>query len=88
MPNPFRSISPMQRVMQLAQQAQQVQADPSQIGKILLESGRINNDTYNAIKEMKSPSQIGNYLLNNGILGQQQMNQLSQMIPQAQQFMK
>ena len=88
MANPFKVVNSMQRFMQIAQQAQQIQSNPAQIGKILLDNGRIDKTTYDAIKGMNSPSQIGSYLMNNGILGQQQANQLSQLVPQVQRYMK
>lgn len=86
--NPFRAMSGMSRFMDIAKQAQQMQNNPSGIGKLLFDNGRINQEQYNAIKDMNSPSQIGNYLLNNGILGQQQVNQMSQYVPQVQQMMR
>lgn len=86
--NPFQQINPMQRLMQVARQAKKMQSNPSMIGKFLLDQGRIDKTTYEAIKDMKSPSEIGNYLMNNGILGQQQVNEMSQAIPQVQQMMR
>ena len=78
--NPFKMINPM---MNIANQARQMQSDPSQLGKVLFDNGKIDQNTYNAIKGMNSPSQIGNYLMQNGILGQ---NQIQGMIPQANQI--
>ena len=86
--NPFRAMNSMTRFMDMAKQAKQFQSNPSGLGKLLLDNGRINQDQYNAIKDMKSPSQIGNYLMNNGILGQQQVNQMSQYVPQVQQMIR
>lgn len=86
--NPFKAIGSMQNFINIASQARQLQANPSQIGQVLFNSGKIDQNTFDAIKNMGSPAQIGNYLLSNGILGQQQVNQLSQMVPQVQQFMK
>lgn len=86
--NPFRQINPMQRMMQVAQQARQMQNNPSMIGKYLFDQGRIDQTTYDAIKGMNSPSQIGNYLMNNGILGQQQVNQMAQAVPKIQSMMQ
>lgn len=84
--NPFKTMNNMSRFMDIANKAKQLQGNPSGIGKLLLDNGRINQDQYNAIKDMQSPSQIGNYLMNNGILGQQQVNQMSQIVPQVQQM--
>ena len=79
--NPFRTFN------KIIQQYNAIKGNPQEIGKLLLNSGRINQDHYNAIKDMNSPSQIGNYLMTNGILGQQQVNQVSQMVPQIQQML-
>ena len=61
-----------------------IKNNPQEISKLLLNSGKISQDHYDAIKGMSSPSQIGSYLMNNGLLGQQQMQHLSQMVPQIQ----
>lgn len=79
--NPLRGISAMQRVMSLKQQVASLQQNPGQIGKMLLDSGKISEEHYKAIKDMRSPSQIGNYLMQNGVLNQQQIDQLSAMMP-------
>ena len=79
MPNPFQMINPM---MNMVNQVRQMQSDPSQISKMLLDRGKIDQKTYEAIQGM-NPSQIGNYLMQNGILGQ---NQINSMLPQANQI--
>ena len=81
-------MNPFQAFNQVIQQYNAIKNNPQEIGKLLLNSGRINQDHYNAIKDMNSPSQIGNYLINNGILGQQQAQQFSQVVPQIQQMMQ
>lgn len=85
--NPFKVQNQMQRMMDLAKQAKALSQNPSGICEMLLNNGRINQDQYNAIKDMKSPSEIGNYLMNNGVLNQQQVNQMYQYVPQVQQAM-
>lgn len=87
--NPFMSMNnnPIQMMRNVVQQARQIQGNPSKIGQLLLDNGRIDKDTYNAIKDMKSPAQIGNYLMDNGILGQNQAQRYAQMAPQIQQMM-
>ena len=55
--------------LNMVNQFKRLQKDPSQIGNLLLQNGRITNEQYNAISGM-SPSQIGNYLMNNGVLNQ------------------
>lgn len=83
MPNPFR-ISPMMNMMN---QVRQMQSDPSQISKMLLDRGKIDQNTYEAIKGM-NPSQIGNYLMQNGILGQNQIQGMMPQVNQIQQMMR
>jgi len=75
--NPFRTLS---NFNQLAQQAKMLQNNPAQIGKILFDKGRIGQEHYDAIKDMKSPAQIGEYLMNKGVLDQPTVNQLAGMI--------
>ena len=42
-----------------------IRQNPSQIGDMLLKSGKINEQQFNDIKRMQSPQQICEYLLNN-----------------------
>ncbi len=86
--NPFKAMNSMSRMMDIAKQAKSLQNNPSQIGKLLLDNGKISKDHYEVIKDMKSPSQIGNYLMNNGLLEQNQVSQMSQIVPQVQQMMR
>ena len=85
--NPFRAMNRVQNLMDMANQAKQFQKNPSKIGKVLFDNGRISQEQYDAIKDMNSPSQIGNYLMNNGVLNQQQLTHMSQFVPQVQQAM-
>lgn len=80
--NPF---NPMMQLANIANQARQMQSNPSQIGKMLFDNGRIDQNTYDAIKGMSSPSQIGNYLMQRGVLGQ---NQIQGMMPQVNQIQR
>ena len=75
--NPFRTLN---NFNQLTQQVRMFQNTPAQIGKILFDKGRIGQEHYDAIKDMKSPSQIGEYLMNKGVLDQPTVNQLARMI--------
>ena len=75
----------MQNFMDIAKQARQLQDNPSQVSKMLLDSGRINQSQYDAIKGMNTPTEIGKYLMDNGILGQQQINHLAQLVPRVMQ---
>ena len=77
-------MNPLMNFNQIISQYNAIKNNPKEINKILLNSGRISNEQYEAIKDM-NPAQTGQYLLNNGLLGQGQVNQLSQMIPQIQQ---
>lgn len=87
--NPFRvtPMNPMQRFMSAIRQLRAYQQNPSNIGKLLLDNGRIDEKTYEAIKGMNSPSQIGQYLMDNGILGQDQVNELAQSVPHVQSML-
>lgn len=75
--NPFRTLN---QFNQITQQARMLQNNPAQIGRILFDRGRIGQEHYDAIKDMKSPSQIGEYLMNKGVLDQSTVNQLAGMI--------
>lgn len=86
--NPFKVQSQMQKVMDFARQAKALQQNPSGISDMLFSNGRISQEQYDAIKEMKSPSEIGNYLMNAGVLGQDQVNRMASAVPQFQQMMK
>ena len=48
--------------------------NPSEIGDLLLKSGRIDKNQYEMIKTMNNPRQIGEYLLNNNAAFQKMYN--------------
>lgn len=79
-------MNPLMNFNQIISQYNAIKNNPKEINKILLNSGRISQGQYDAIKDM-SPAQTGQYLLNNGILQQGQMGQLTQMVSQIQQMM-
>ena len=66
----------------ILQTALQIKNNPNQLGQILYQSGKINQEQFNAIQG-KGPADIGQYLLNNNIMSQ---NQLSQLQQKAQMF--
>ena len=70
--------------MNLLQQIQMLKNNPSGIGQILYQNGKINQQQFGEIQKMQSPEQITNYLLNNNIMNNQQFNQLKN---QAMQYM-
>lgn len=78
-PGPLGTLA---NVMQIAGKLRQ---DPSQIGQLLMDSGRINQDQYRAISQMQKPSEIGTYLMNNGIMQQQQLNEAQARFPNYKQ---
>lgn len=62
-------------------QVNMIKNDPSQLGQILFQKGKISQQQLSAIQGM-NPSQIGQYLVRNGILGNAQVNQFGSMIGQ------
>lgn len=70
--------------MNLLQQIQMLKNNPSGIGQILYQNGKINQQQFGEIQKMTSPEQITNYLLNNNVMNNQQFNQLKN---QAMQLM-
>ena len=79
-------MNPLMNFNKIIQQYRMIQNSPKEINKLLLNSGRISPEHYEAIKDM-SPAQTGQYLLSNGILGNGQISQMSQMIPQIRQML-
>lgn len=74
----FRQMNGQPNIMNIMQQFNQMQQNPSQIGQLLYNTGRINQQQLQDIQKMKSPREIGEYLL-----GQNQ--QFKQMYDQANQ---
>lgn len=64
--NPFGIRGPMKQFMDIAKQARAIQQNPGQMAQVLLKQGKIDQQTYNAVKDM-SPSQMGQYLMQNGL---------------------
>lgn len=90
--NPFRlpvqgMQNPMQRLMDIANKATELQRNPSKMADVLLERGAIDQKSYEAMKGM-SPSQIGQYMMQNGMIGQQQAQAAYQNVPHVQNMMK
>lgn len=56
---------------------QRLQRNPSEIGDMLLNSGRINEEQYQQIKGMNNPKDICMYLMNQNPRFNQAMNMLS-----------
>ena len=56
---------------------QRLHQNPSEIGDILLNKGRINEEQYQQIKGMKNPRDICVYLMNQNPRFNQTMNMLS-----------
>ena len=81
--NPFNvpMQGPFQYLMDIANHVKNIRRDPSQISKVLLDQGAIDQDTYQKIQGM-NPSQIGAYLMNNGYMNQQQAQELYKNVPQ------
>ncbi len=70
MANPLFN-SPMGQLMQIANAVQQARQNPSQLGQILKDHGRITDEQLKEINRLGgSPAEIGNYLLSHNILDQ------------------
>ena len=76
----------LQTFSEVASKYNAMRTNPGELQKLLLNSGKINQEQYNIIKNY-SPSQTGQFLMSNGILQQGQMGQLTQMANQLKQFM-
>ena len=61
----FRQPTGKPNIFNIMKEYQKVQQNPSEIGDMLLNVGRINQEQYEHIKKMSSPREIGEYLLNN-----------------------
>lgn len=69
--------SPMMNPMNIMSQIQQLKNNPNGIFDLLKNSGRLNNEQLQAIRNMKSPEEIGQYLMGNvpqNMRGQMQSN--------------
>lgn len=66
----------------LMNEVNQIRNNPSQIGRILYQRGKINQSQLSDIQNMHSPSEIGQYLVKSGVLGNQQLNQFGSMVGQ------
>lgn len=60
----FRQPNGQPNMFNIMQQFRQVQQNPSQIGQLLYNSGRINQQQLQDIQKMSNPREIGEYLLN------------------------
>ena len=78
-------MNPLLMFNQIVGQYNAIKNNPKEINKMLLNSGRISQEQYEAIKDM-DPSQTGQYLMSNGVINQMQVNQLAQFIPQIRQM--
>lgn len=75
-------------IKNMVSQYKQLQKNPSSIGKLLLDNGRITQAQYEEIgKYNGNASQIGNYLMNNGVMNQNMYNQLSSNANQFRQYL-
>lgn len=59
----FRQPNGQANIANIMSQFRQVQQDPSQIGQLLFNTGRISKDQFEHIKKMNNPRDIGMYLL-------------------------
>ena len=59
----FRQSNGQANIANIMAQFKQVQQNPSQIGQLLFNTGRINKDQFEHIKKMNNPRDIGMYLL-------------------------
>ena len=67
----------------------QMNTDPTQIGRILFDSGRINQSQLDEIQKLNGKTeQIGRYLLQSGALAQNTYNQFQSAAPQVQGMLK
>ena len=84
MPNMMKSMmpSPMQRMMDIIQQYQQIKQHPEMLGPFLQQHGMINGQQLKDIQEMgNNYEQVGQYLMQNGKMPtnvQQYENQVNQ----------
>lgn len=74
-------------IVNLLQQARQVQSNPSQLRQILYQSGLVNKEQFSALKGM-TPTEIGNYVSQNNIIPSSKLGALQQQAAQIQNLMK
>lgn len=60
----FRNQNGTANLVNIMQEFNRVKQNPAEIGDLLLNTGRINKNQYEHIKDMKNPREIGMYLLN------------------------
>lgn len=83
----FFGNSPMSNFMRFVNEYRKVKSNPSELGNILYNNGKITKEQFNEINRMNGdPSKIGEYLLNTGSLPQNQMNALQSEASQMQQY--
>jgi len=77
--NPFQGPvkNPLQGMMNFADRIRTVMQNPSSIADVMLEQGKIDKNTYNAVKGM-NPQQIGQYMMQNGLIDPQRAQQAYQ----------
>lgn len=74
----FRQPNGQPNMFNIMQQFRQVQQNPSQIGQLLYNSGRINQQQLQDIQKMSNPREIGEYLLNQNLQFKQIYDSASQ----------
>lgn len=61
----YRNANSQPNFVNIMRDFNRLRQNPSEIGELLLKSGRIDKNQYEKIKTMTDPRQIGEYLLNN-----------------------
>ena len=80
-----RAQNPMVNAFQMAAKFKQIQNDPSKLPKLLLDSNKITNEQYEAMKQFGSdPKKMGEYLLQSGAMAQQNIQDIQRILPQVQ----
>lgn len=79
--NRFRQPNGQPNVFNIMQQFRQVQQNPAQIGQLLYNTGRINQQQLQDIQKMSNPRQIGEYLMGQNPQFKQMYDQASQTQP-------
>ena len=70
----FRQPTGQPNIVNIMQTYRQVQQDPASIGRLLFNSGRIDEAQLKEIEQMRNPRQIGEYLLKSNPQFQQLFN--------------
>lgn len=70
----FRQPTGQPNIVNIMQTYRQVQQDPASIGRLLFNSGRIDEAQLKEIEQMRNPRQIGEYLLRSNPQFQQLFN--------------